>query len=308
MGLVLLMVQIHAALSGSSSYKSQYGTSVSAKGTIGHATLMKQYQQQLLRKEAGSDDDATDILGNESDIQSLADLDATLNADENKKSKDDSKDSEEGTASTDIANDLLDTKDSSKLFDDSKDSSKLLDDSKDSLDVGDASLDTKDAMKDSTSSDDAVKQTVALDELEQGAKDSQDSDLLKSLKADMAADNEAHGAPQKVESLDEAGSELANEDASFKSINSDLAELHNQVFGETSTKKDTPSLNSSVLEVAAAQKASDWLDKELSNEGEPLQNASQAHSWLDEEYAKLQQNQRSISQQQAVKYALEAAR
>lgn len=295
---MLFVVQIQAALSGSSSYKSQYGTSVSAKGSVGHATLMNQYQQQLLRKEAGSDDDATDILGNQSDIESLADLDTTLNADDNKKSMDDSKDSDGGTSATDAADDLLDTKDSSKL----------LDDSKDSIDAGDTSLDTKDVTKDTTGSDDAVKQTMALDELEQGAKESQDSDLLKSLKADMATDNEAHGAPEKVESLDETAAELANEDASFKSINSDLAELHNQVFGESKTKKDAPSLNSSVLEVAAAQKASDWLDKELSNEGNPLQNTTQAHSWLDEEYAKLQQNQRTISQQQAVKYALEAAR
>merc|ERR550537_1076621 len=102
----------------------------------------------------------------------------------------------------------------------------------------------------------------------------------------MAADNEAHGEPQKVESLDDTEAELANEDADFKSINSDLAALHKQVFGDSKAKKDNPSFNSSVLEVAAAQKASEWLDRELGEEGH--QNITQAHSWLDEEYAKLQ--------------------
>lgn len=293
---MLFVLQLQAALSSSSSYKSQYGTSVSAKGTAGHATLMKQHQQQLLRKEAGSDDDGTDILGNQSDIESLADMDATLQADDDKKSLDESKDSD-GTASTELASDLLDTKDSSKLLDDSKDSN----------DLGDTSLDTKDVEKVATGSDDAVKQTVALDELEQGAKDSQDSDLLKSLQADMAADNAAHGATEKVESLDDTVKELGNEDASFKSIHSDLAELHNQVFGKSESKKDTPSLNGSVLEVAAAQKASDWLDKELKDEGNLPHNADKAHSWLDEEYAKLQKSQRILSQAQGGKYSLEAA-
>jgi hypothetical protein len=254
---------------------------------------MKQHQHQLLRKEAGSDDDATDILGNQSDIESLADLDASLASDNNKKSLDEAKDSDSVTTSTDLANDMLDTKDSSKLLDDSKDSN----------DLGDTSLDNKDVEKDATGSDDDVKQTMALDELQQGAKDSGDSDLLKSLRADMAADNEAHGAPQKVETLDETAAELANEDASFKSINSDLAELHNQVFGNSKPKKDTPSLNGSVLEVAAAQKASDWLDKELKEEGNPPHDSAQAHSWLDDEYAKLQKSQKILSQQRALEAA-----
>lgn len=283
MDLVLLMIQFQAALMSSSSYKSQYGTSVSAQGSVGHATLIKQHQQQLLRKEAGSDDDTTDILGNQSDIESLADLDATLHTNEDKKSLDDSKDSDGGTTSTDLGSDVLDAKDSK------------LDDSDVSNDLGANSLDTKDVMKDANGSDDAVKETVALDELQQGAKDSQDSDLLKSLKADMVADNEAHGAPQKVESLDETQSDLANEDADFKSINSDLAELHKQVFGNSKAKKDTPNLNSSVLEVAAAQSASQWLDKELGEEATRIQNATQAHSWLDAEYAKLQKNQQALS-------------
>lgn len=285
---MLFMLQLQAAFSGSSSLKSEYGTSVSAKGTVGHTILLKQqHQQQLLRKEEGNGDIESDILGNQSDMQSLADLDASLRAENDKKSLDDSKYSDASITSTDLGNDLLDTKDSSKLLDDSRESNNL----------GDTSMD----VKDTNGSDDALKETMALDELKEGAKDAQDSDLLKSLRADMAADNEAHSTPQKVESLDQTATELDNEDASFKSINADLADLHKQVFGDSKPKKDVPSLNSSVLQVAAAQQASDWLDKELGEQGSQVDNS---HSWLDEQYAKLQKSQRTLSEQNAVRYAL----
>jgi len=291
-GVVLFLLQVQAALSASSSLKSQYGTSVSAKGTVGHAMLLKLHQQQLLRKEASNGDDLSDLQNfannNQTDIDSLADLDKSLQGEDDKKSGDDSKDSAASTASTDLGDDLLDTKDSSKTGD------SLLDGSKASSDAGAELLDTtKDATKDADGADDAVNETMTLAGLEQGAKDAQDTDLLKNLKADMVADNEAQGTPQKVPSIDDAEAELDNEGASFVSINADLAKLHNQVFGDSKDKKDTPSMNSSALEVDAAQKASDWLDKALGEQGTSITNTTEDHdhSWLDEEYAKLQKNQ-----------------
>lgn len=280
MRVVLFLLQVQAALCGSSSLNSNYGTSVSAKGSMSHAMLLKQQQRQreqqlqLLRKEAHGGDDDSDIekLGKQSaSIDSLADLDASLHVDDGKKLADDSNDSDH--ESSDLGVDLPDQKDSSTK----------------------ASIDPDDDIsganrKDIDGADDPAQQSMILAGLEQGAKDAQDGALLKSLKQDMAADNAEGQTSQKEESLDDVASTLGKEDAQWDSINADLANLHQQIYGSSpKAKKDNPSLNSSVLQVAAAQKASDWLDKQLGEMGTP--NQTEAHSWLDEEYAKIQKKQ-----------------
>lgn len=299
MATVLFLLQAQAAFSGSSSYKSHYGTSVSAKGTLSHGMLLKQQQrereQQLLRSvllrteaDGNGDDENSDIqsLSKESaNVDSLPDLEATLHADNenNANSDEDSRDSKDSDST--LAN----------LGDDLQDG-KTGDGAKDSGDLGGSSLsDVKDSTKSTDDTDDAVQQSVTLAGLEQGAKDgAQDEDLMKSLKADMAADNVETGNVPKEPSLDDAASTLNTEQASFTSINADLATLHKQIYGDDpKAKNDTSSLlNSSLLQVPGAQKTSDWLDKELGEIGDENQNTTEAHSWLDEEYSKLQKSQR----------------
>jgi len=266
MAVLFFLLQSQAAISGSSSLKSEFGTAVSAKGSLSHTMLLKQAQQQkrqlMRRKEHSLGDDIKNFDLNQSDLQSFADLDEGLHASE-------SKDWDLMTESAELGDDSLVKKDTDKLLDSSKDS---------------------DATSTSAGSDDdGVQQTMALAALQRGAEDAKTGDLMTSLKADMAADNDAQ-TPEKDDSHDLHQSlvTLDKEDSSFDSINADLHKLHKSIYGTDSkaNSKDGSSLNSSALQVSAAQQASDWLDTQLGELGP--QNTTEAHSWLDAEYEKLQ--------------------